>query len=114
MCREQLVLWSPFIHAARKSKSYTAFKPARGLSYNKFLSLNEVPPSNRQTHIPTDFDEKLIVKMQRLSDALKVTDHQSSYSAVPLVTVHNAVTNFNAGENGNQSLSSTSLDTNLL
>ena len=61
MYREQLVLWSPFTdsltHAVRKSKSYTAFKLARGLSYNKFLSLNEAPPSKRQTQIPTDFDE---------------------------------------------------------
>ena len=100
MYREQLVLWSPFTHAVRKSESYTAFKLARGLSYNKLLSLNEAPPTKRQTHIPTDFDEKLIVKVQRLPDALKVTDQQSSYGAVPLVTVHNAVKDFNAGESG--------------
>jgi hypothetical protein len=74
MYREQLVLWSPFTHAVRKSKSYTAFKLARGLSYNKFLSLNEAPPSKRQTQSPTDFDEKLVVRMQRLPDALKVKD----------------------------------------
>ena len=100
MYREQLVLWAPFSHAVRKSKSDTAFKFTRGLSYNKFLSLNEAPPPKRQTEIPTDFDEKLIVKMQRLFKALKVKNQQSSYGAIPLVTVHNAVKDFNSGDGG--------------
>ena len=91
MHREQLVLWSPFTHAVRKSKSYTAFKLARGLSYQKFLSLSEAPQSKRQKQIPVDLTEKFVIKMQRLPESMQPSAQRSSYGTTPLVTVHQAV-----------------------
>jgi hypothetical protein len=91
MYREQLILWSPFTHAIRKSKSYTAFKLVRGLSYQKFLSINEAPATKRQKQIPADFNEKLVIKMQRIPESIKETPQQTSYGTAPVITVQQSI-----------------------
>jgi site-specific DNA-cytosine methylase len=100
MYREQLILWSPFTHAIRKSKSYTAFKLVRGLSYQRFLSLNEAPATKRQKQIPADFNEKLVIKMQRLPESLREKVQQISYGTAPIVTVQQSVHNLKSEESG--------------
>jgi hypothetical protein len=100
MHREQLILWSPFTHAVRKSKSYTAFKLARGLSYQKFLSLQEAPQSERQTQIPTDLNEKFVIKMRRLPDSMLSAAQKLNEGSTPLVTVHQAVESAQEVESG--------------
>ena len=93
--REQLILWSPFTHAIRKPKSYTSFRLVRGLSYQRFLSINEAPSTKRQKQIPAEFIEKLVIKMKRLPDSLREKAQQSSYGTTPIVTVQQSVHNFN-------------------
>ena len=98
MCREWIVLWSPFTHAIRKSKSYTAFKLSRGLSFQRFLSLNEVASTKRQKQLPADFNEKYITKMQRIPDTLRATKQQVKCGSTPLTVVHKSVEELNSGE----------------
>ena len=64
----------------------TAFKLVRGLSYQKFLSINEAPATKRQKQIPADFNEKLVIKMQRIPESLKETPQQTSYGTAPVIT----------------------------
>ena len=91
MHREQIILWSPFTHATRKSKSYTAFKLARGLSYQRFLSLEPEPPSRRQRQLPTDFNEAVTIKMQRLPEDLVDRSQHPITGQQPLIAVQHAV-----------------------
>ena len=98
--REQLVLWSQFTHAVRKSKLYTAFKLARGLSYQKFLSLKEAPQSKRQKQIPVDLNEKFIIKMQRLPNSMLSAAQKLNHGSTPPITVHQATESAQEVESG--------------
>jgi hypothetical protein len=98
MYRDQFVLWSPFTHAIRKSKSYTAFKLLRGLSFQQFLSSNEVASTKRQKQLPADFSEKYVITMQRIPDALRETKQQAKCGSTPLAVVHRSVEELNSCE----------------
>ena len=55
MYREQVVFWSPYNDAISRSKSYTAFKMQRGISYEQWLpGLKPRQPSKRQMALPED------------------------------------------------------------
>ena len=99
MHREQIILWSPFTHATRKSKSYTAFKLARGLSYQRFLSLEPTPPSRRQRQLPADFNEAVVIKMQRLPEDLVDRSQHPITGQQPLIAVQHAVEQYDEQHN---------------
>jgi site-specific DNA-cytosine methylase len=87
MYREQVIWWSPWTRAISHSKSYTAFKLNRGVSFIQWLNLTGLSELKRSADLPGDFNEKVVIKFPALP--ADVIDNAKKAVAMrqPLLTV---------------------------
>ena len=73
-----------------RSKSWSAFKLERGLSYTKFLRLQPEPQSKRQAQIASDLCEKVVIKLPDFSD-MNISSARRPSSGQPLIAVKHSI-----------------------
>jgi hypothetical protein len=101
MYREQVRFWSPWTRQYAHSKSYTAFKLQRGISFIDFLGLKGLPRAKREESIQCEFDRKIIITLPELPAELIAQAKKASASAQPLLAVKHAVDQLESEERGN-------------
>jgi hypothetical protein len=101
MYREQVRFWSPWTRQYAHSKSYTAFKLQKGISFIDFLGLKGLPKAKREESIQCAFDKKVLIKLPELPMELVEAAKKASASAQPLLAVKHAVDQLESEERGN-------------
>jgi hypothetical protein len=100
MYREQVRWWSPWTRQHSHSKSYTAFKLQKGLSFIDFLGLKGLPKAAREESIQCGFDKDVVIKLPELPPELVKQAKKSAASTQPLIAVKHAVEQLESSEDG--------------
>jgi hypothetical protein len=90
MYREQVTWWSPWTRMISHSKSYTAFKLNRGVSYIQWLNLTGLTDIKRSESQPGDFNEKVVIKFPELPAEIVNNAKKAVAMRQPLLTVKHA------------------------